>query len=83
MGDPRISLEDVIKKWGTPEQYYKEHEAFHKQHASADFIEYDCELKTPIRAVYLFRPRQVWVEHYKLLQRLAEATPPASDSGGE
>lgn len=66
-------------RWGTDEEYYKELEKFHKDHEKAHAIRYCNVTKMPIEAVYVFWPRQVYVEHVQLLTAIEKAIKEASD----
>lgn len=81
MAKERMTEQDVIDKWGSTEAYYFEVKRFHQQHESAHAIEYDTETGVPIKAVYLFWPRQVCLEHYQLREAIAAqaAVPSQSD----
>lgn len=52
--------------------YYKELENFHKTHEKADSIVYDSDFNCPVKAVYIFKPYQVVLEHLDLVEKLRE-----------
>jgi hypothetical protein len=84
-----MSSDDIEKEirgaWGTDEEFYKELERFCKQHeeSGADYIEYDNKTGLPIRAVYLFKPFQVWAEGNALRRAIAKARKEAGDDIGK
>lgn len=62
----------IIKRWGTPEQYFTELESFVKRHESADCRTMDAKGNL-VGVTYYFRPYQVAKEHIDLMEALREA----------
>lgn len=56
----------IISRWGTPEEYFKELEAFHKAHNKADSITLDKNGNL-VSAQYYFTPYQVAQKHVECL----------------
>lgn len=76
---------EVIKRWGTDKQYFKELEAFHERHRNADMRVVDTESGVMVKVEYYFRPWQVAVEYRELAQKIREANeqpPTTGESNG-
>lgn len=67
-----MSEKQLRNEWGTDEQYYKELEAFYKQHKGAATLVMDTELNCPIKAEYYFRPRVSYLERLALMEELTQ-----------
>jgi len=65
---------EVIKRWGTPEQYYAEKERFLKAHAGATRMVFSGDRELLVRVEYDFIPTQVYIEHLQLIAALQEAS---------
>ncbi len=77
----KLTENDLIRWWGTPEEYYKEKERFLKEHEKADFRTTTKD-GLLVSATYYFKPYQVASEQLDLFRMLAEAnaeklTPPS------
>jgi hypothetical protein len=67
-----ITEKDMIRAWGTPEQYYSELREFLEKHERADLRTVTSDTGVLVKVEYIFRPYQVEVERRQLLAALAE-----------
>lgn len=73
----------IRRLWGSDDSYYKELEDFHRKHEAANAIEYDNESKVPVKAVYYFRPWNVYVDDMRLRDAIHKANLEQEADDGE
>jgi hypothetical protein len=64
--------EQIIKKWGSSELYFRELEEFLKKHSTAD-TRTVCSEGCLVGVTYYFRPYQVWQDDQLLMEAIREA----------
>lgn len=67
----QVTEVDMIRDWGTPEQYFKELESFLKKHEAADLRTFTSDTGVLIKVEYLFRPFTAVVDNRRLIEQLA------------
>lgn len=64
-------LKEIIRGWGTPEQFFKEQENFLKLHEKADVRTADNEGNL-VSVTYYFKPYWVWADNVRLREAIEE-----------
>ena len=69
-----ITEEDMVRAWGTPEQYHQELREFLKKHKNADLRTHTSDTGVLVKVEYLFRPFTVVVDNRRLREQIANAS---------